>query len=534
MLARLLTPALASFLEGIAEPSSYPTPDSLELVLERWQARGARIETLGWSRSGRPIRCAVIGSGERSFLAWGFPHPDEPFGAASLEALGEGLLDGKLSELADWRFQLILCADPDEAGRNAAWLQGPRTAAGFLSFAWRPALTGLEVDYGLPLFSPPFANSDDYLGRCRNQAECRERCGGGACQRRGLAFEPLPESAALALAVDRYRPQVVASMHSAAMGGDYTFLLEREPREVLEDLLALPAACGQPRHLGEPVDRGRHWRRGVPDLLKEQRLQESVRWLKAQPGFDPELLYQDTHSAGNYVEAQGRGDQFICPEVGQFRSTLFEDESPYLQREPAQVSVEERRNGRWLVTRIKIGAEWVIAQQQATQGPLQELVEVLLPSSRAMLGVRALCERRLVLAETDELWRQVAALPGLEPHPYADERFQIQVPGEFVSDGSMRIFRLAERYRRTPTIAQASCFRYRWPLHTATLLSNFQNFLSVQEISRPELAAVKQRLDALQAAELQKLPPELQVDGPIAPALRSQLARVLRIVLAHS
>jgi hypothetical protein len=533
VLSELLTPAIAEFLQRAPEPQRYKTPDELDAVIDRWAASGAALVTVvGASRSGRPIRVASFGSGTRSMLAWGYPHPDEPLGAEALVWLGDGLAQGRLCDLAQWTVHLLLCADPDETVRNAGWLHGPRTAEAFTAACWRPTHLGVEVDYGFGLDWGPFVYPPpDAPTRCRTREECERRCGNDGCRNRRFPFAPLPESEAIARAIDLFAPDVAATMHCVHAGADYTFLLEPESRAIQDALLAIPSLCGSGRWLGEPIDAGRRWRMDAPDLIVERDLTHRLRLLERSPGYDPRLLYYATASAACYLQAQGRGAQLITPEAAQFRCQEFSDPTPVEELEEVLVSVEDRpRAGRSRVVRINVDGEWVVAHQDRAPGalshpPRRELV----PLTRGMVGVRELVRRRRVLAQADRLWERARKVPGLRPHPYADERWQMEVPGAYVSDRSMWIYRTRSDYRRPPTVAQKAALEWRGPIHTASLLGNFSNWLAAQP-DHPELDRVRERLDALRRAELARVPPRLLAEAPRGPALRSMLARVLLLM----
>lgn len=539
MLDEILTPAIARALEAIPAPAVYRGPDELDQLLDEWELRGAEVHVAGRSRGGRRIRFAVIGQGLKTFAAWGFPHPDEPIGAEALAALGELLLNGMLDELSGWRFVLMLCADPDQARHNDHWMHGPRDLETFVHGAWRPTHMSIEVDYGFPLEHWPWATNPLHEGCCRSRAECAVRCGGGPCKTLREIPSPLPESEAIAAMLDRYPPVVAASMHGTHTGGDYTFLLHREPSQVLDDLIRIPEAVGRVRHLGEPVDRGHRWRRDAPDLIHEKTLAYFQRVHLERPLGRPvehDEWFQGQYSAGNYVEAMFPGSQFACPETTQFLHPRFADTSPWLAEERCQVSVEDRKNGkRWRVVRILVDGEWVVAEQYPADGARrQKPVEKLLPQTRAMLAVRALVERRKAIHAADLIWARVAKLDGFEPHPYLDERHFLQVPGAFVHDKSMRLYRTSDEYRgRIPTEAQAACFQWRWPIHGAALLGNLHNFLDAQDTERPQVKKAVKDLERVQKRMLAPVPKELRVEHDPAAAVRSTLARALRLLLAR-
>ena len=132
------------------------------------------------------------------------------------------------------------------------------------------------------------------------------------------------------------------------------------------------------------------------------------------------------------------------------------------------------------------------------------------------------------------MWETVRDQDWLVEHPYLDERWATSVPGAYVHDRSMLIFRTRADYRRAPSAAQRAAFAWRWPLHTATLLGNQRNFLGVQDPERPEIAAALGRIDALQDSQIAELPAEMRTEAPRGPALRCMLARVLRVMLERA
>jgi hypothetical protein len=530
---RLLTPALGRWLGNAPEPAGYRNPTELDELLNEWAAGGARIVELGRSREGRAIRAAVIGDGHRTLLAWGHPHPDEPLGACALAWLAEGALAGELPDLAGWRMVLVPCADPDQTARQL-WFAGPRTAENFVRGAWRPTNIGLEVDYGFPIDWGPFYQPPDYQGRCHTMLECRQRCGPDGCRRAERPYGPLPESLALAEAVKRFHPEIVASMHSTHTGGDYTFLRLAEAPEVLDDLLALPAACGSLRHLGEAIDPGARWRRGEPDLLRERDLEYHRRALERRSGYDPGLCYAGNASIASYLEAFDERIQMVCPEATQFRHPDFADRSSLDEQIEVDLTSGPGRAGRYYRRALLPAGGLILAQERLDQATRVKSRRRSVDLSRGMLGVLALDRRRRVIAEAERIWSRVASLEELVEHPYLDERRAISTAGADSGDRSMLIFRSRADYRRRPTRAQAASFRWLWPLHTASQLGNFQNFLAVQDTERPEIAAARRELNALQDSELAELPAALREEAPRGPALRSMLARVFRLCLARA
>ncbi len=527
-LDQIIDSQLARALGNIPEPESWASPADIEAALLRWQAGGAEIVELGQSLEGREIRAAVLGQGSRTMLAWGYPHPDEPIGATGLLLLGDLALGQSFEALRDWRLVLLPLADPDQAARQL-WLDGDGSAHDWAAGVWRPSHLGIEVDYGFPIDWPPFLQTPNYDGRCHTAAQCRAVHGGPPCPGAELPWRTLGESRALARAIDIYRPELVASMHSTHTSGDYTFLLRRESPEVFDDLLRIPAASGSGRHLGEPIDRGRRWRTDAPDLIRELTLRNRQSALERSPGYRPGFLYAGNAAAAAYIEALPWTAQFVCPETALFRHSDFSDPAPTETKLDLQRGTEERRGGKYLVLKFGEEEEWIVGQQEPASIDVAMSKESLY-APRSVLGVQALRRRRRVLTQADEVWQRLHSLGGWRDHLYAEERARISVPGAYVGDGSMLIFRARKDYRRRASRAQEATFSWIWPLHTVSLLGNFRNWLFAQDPERPEIAQAKREIEALQAAEIAQVPPELQRESPRAPAIRSQLARVLRLM----
>jgi hypothetical protein len=514
----------SSAFAGLTAAEHYHHPDELDMILEAWAKDGAELTVIGASRSGRPIRAASFGSGPLSFVAWGYPHPDEPIGAEVLIALGEAILNRSL-KLIDWQFHLILCADPDES-RRQRWLAGDGSALAFAQGAWRPTHLGWEVDYGFPLDWGPFWQPDHYDEAAIGDDDPRRVL---------LPPEPLPESQALRTAIERFRPHLVASLHSTHTGGDYTFLLQREPPAVLDALTAVAGQVGTYRHLGEPIDRGRRWRRADPDLVVERDLNWFARRLSRHRSYQPEYSYFGNHSAAAYIQSVLPQTQFVCPETTQFQHPDFANRQLLDEQTVVRISVEDGKQHRYRFRRILWRDQWVVCDQERVDPStsLAPITEQVLPISRSMLGVQAVLERRRVLSAADNCWQSISDLADLRQHPYLIERQRMRVPGAYVNDGSMRIFRADPAYRQPATRASAADFRWRWPVHTASLLGNMCNFLFAQEQNRPAIIQALATITELQIEMLTGLPQSLLNDSNRTKALHSVLGRLFILLQAQ-
>ena len=217
-----------------------------------------------------------------------------------------------------------------------------------------------------------------------------------------------------------------------------------------------------------------------------------------------------------------------------FRHLAFGDERPLAEQTLGRFSVEERRGGRYELVRILIEGEWVVVEQRrAGMRDLAPTREATVPLTRGMLGVSALVRRRRVLAAADRLWASVSENAGLRYHPYCEERRLLRTPGAYVHDRAMLIFRTRPDYARPATRAQAASFRWLWPLHSATLLGDFRNYLAAQDLSRPALRSAERALTQLQAHEIAAIPASMRSEGPRGPAMASMLARVFCLMLAR-
>lgn len=565
------------FIDEIDELDFFKDPSQLDQVLDDWRSRGVRIETVGKSLEGKEIKAAVfepdpvlIGADPvKTVLAWGYPHPDEPLGAESLVVLGNAILDhGDELEISHIRFVFILCGDPDNASRQL-W-HGPamraRTgqaqipdAAEYFFGVWRPTHLGLEIDYGFPLMWGPFEQRIDYIGACHNLVECDQGCTFlKECKFKDEPYGPLPESLALAGAMERFKPNLVFSMHSNHTGGDYTFLFLKEDKKTLRSLQEVVANYSV-RHLGEALDRGQRWFQSDPDLFRERDLNFRKRELERMDGYNENATYLGNASAVNWIEANLEDTQFICPEATLFSHPDFGNTN----------LVDDKIQARLLKTRSEEGDmvekyyynDTYFARRKLKPGSSSDLEfldigenhtgstarpdnfdpkEMLLP--RALLGVQAVYRRREIMDRIDHLWHSLNTQIDFDKypeinHPFKDDRAAIRVPGKFIGDQAMLIFRSREDYLNPATIAQAATFNFFWSAQTAFVVGNFNNFLeyiltSGIEIESRDLYIIEQhqqKLVTLQESELYKLPEDMK-KIKTKPAIQSILGRLFILI----
>ncbi|MEV6976781.1 M14 family zinc carboxypeptidase [Kitasatospora sp. NPDC093806] len=152
-----------------------------------------RLREVGRSRAGRPLFLLSVDDGERTVLAVGGPHPNEPVGLAAAVGLAERVLELPPRPGVGWH--VLLCLDPDGAALNEGWLHGPLTPARHYEHFFRPAFH--EQPELLPAPDGPLA--------------------------------PMPESRVLTGLIDELRPVLQCSLHGVDFGGAFVQLTRPLP-----------------------------------------------------------------------------------------------------------------------------------------------------------------------------------------------------------------------------------------------------------------------------------------------------------------
>lgn len=234
-------------------------------------------------------------------LAWGYPHPDEPLGATALLALAGALEREALpGSLADWPVRLVLCADPEGARRNRAWIAGrPLALADLAEHHDRPLGAGREVDYSFPIHHGPHRAPDQEL---------------------------MAESVALADLLTESRPQLVALMHNSLLGADFTFLSHIPGPRLVAGFDALARRLGRPRwQLPDPTYQPLLADR--LDLLAERTLEERLQVSARRHGAlqDGQVLL-GAASAAMFCQSLPHPPLVITPEAALFTAPTSPDE----------------------------------------------------------------------------------------------------------------------------------------------------------------------------------------------------------------
>lgn len=242
---------------AVPEQASIPTVDELHEQIEALRATRPElvtVERIGTSRLGEPIRLYHVGSGRRSALIVGGVHPNEPIGSLTiLHLVAQLLTDESFREQLDTSWHIIPCADPDGMRLNEGWFADPSDRERYARGFFRPA-PDEQVEWTFPF---------DY---------------------KSAYFDAMmPETRALAGAIDATRPDLYVPLHNSEGGGAY-FYLSRPVPQLYPLLHEVTASCGVPLHAGEAE--GAHFTVLDQAIYEMGTLEDAYDWTEEQ-GFDP-------------------------------------------------------------------------------------------------------------------------------------------------------------------------------------------------------------------------------------------------------
>lgn len=222
----------SAFAQQLSPIDRFPTVDEMaefaRSLPDRFPGR-VTVREVGASRDGDPIQLISIvpaidaAPSLARVLVIGQPHPNEPIGMATIQAMCNYLL-GDAQALADtnaeWHF--VADADPDATRLNEGWFAGPWTREHYARHFYRPA-SDLQVEWTFPF------RSGDYE-----------------------VDAPMPETVALMAAIDLVRPTVASSLHNGDSGGAYFYASVGAPDAYYARLGQICLERSVPLHLGDP------------------------------------------------------------------------------------------------------------------------------------------------------------------------------------------------------------------------------------------------------------------------------------------
>ncbi|WP_440059330.1 hypothetical protein ACSU1N_05965 [Thermogladius sp. 4427co] len=184
----------------------------------------AELVEIGTARNGEPVEALIVrGGDEKSILAIGFPHPNEPVGSMTIEVLTKIFdIDREFIVMSRATWILVKAADLYGARLNEGWFKG-----------------GFDiVKYALNYYRPPGYKQVEWSF----PVEYKE-----------LKFNnPIPETRALMKVIDEWKPTHIYSLHNSGFSGTYYYVTKELSKQVLEMLYEIPSRFNVPIHYGEP------------------------------------------------------------------------------------------------------------------------------------------------------------------------------------------------------------------------------------------------------------------------------------------
>lgn len=216
---------IKKILEKVPDYQQFYDTDELNeqsFRLAREYPELVEIKEIGHSKMGKPIYCLKIGNGDKTALAYGTPHPNEPIGSMMLDALCNILVgDPELLQELGFTWYIIKSSDIDGLDRNKGWLKGPYTITNYQRNFFRPAFYQ-QVEWSFPV------------------------------QYKKYQFDqPVLETRCIMELMERIRPDFIYSLHNSGFGGAYWYITDGDP-ELFSSLQEAAKKQRIPLNLGEP------------------------------------------------------------------------------------------------------------------------------------------------------------------------------------------------------------------------------------------------------------------------------------------
>ena len=288
---------LKAVLDDVPDYGGFLTVDELnessrELAEEFDHVRLLRA---GVSTEGEAIHALRIGEGSRNALLFGFPHPNEPIGAMTLEYLSRRLAeDDDLRGELDYTWHIVKCIDPGGARLNEGWFKGEFS----------------PLRYALNYYRPPGKNQVEWTFPIDYKT---------------LHFHtPLPETRALMALIDEHKPDLMYSLHNAGFCGVYWYLGDDAP-SMYPRLHSLVRDQGLPLHMGEPET---PYIEKLDDaIFRMFGVEESYDFNERHSDVDPATIIQNGTSSHGYLRSVCDGFTLVC-EMPYYYDRRVTDDSP--------------------------------------------------------------------------------------------------------------------------------------------------------------------------------------------------------------
>ncbi|MGN6030457.1 MAG: M14 family zinc carboxypeptidase [Thermomicrobiales bacterium] len=286
---------IRGYMAAVPEIDRFLTVDELHAGMDQVTSDFpdlARIERVGSSTLGEPIRMLTVGSGPRHVLLVGCPHPNEPIGAMMLHHLGRLLCeDAALRESLGYTWHMIPAIDVDGTRLNEGWFAGPYTPKNYARHFYRPA-PNQQVEWTFP---------NSYKTNYFDQT--------------------MPETKALMRIIDGVQPDLIVSLHNAGFGGVY-YYLGRELPAVYPTLTELPSWEDLPLSLGEPeVPFAKTFAPAIFSIISTE---EMIDYLEANGADISEASYGG--SSAGYADKYG--SMHLVTEMAYYDDPRVQDQTP--------------------------------------------------------------------------------------------------------------------------------------------------------------------------------------------------------------
>lgn len=334
--------------------SSFPTVDEMNTFVDRLAGKYpdlVRVDEIGRSRGGEPLREVRIGAGARQVVVFGNPHSNEPIGLATTRYLLERLAENPaISESLGVTWHFVPLIDPDATRLGEGWYRGPFTRSNVTRHYYRPP-GDQQAEWTFPM---------TWQGR--------------------QIGTPLPETRALMTLIDATRPALLASLHNADFGGGFCYVTGGD-RDYWTALSRRLTENGLPIHRGEPDAPGaRPLAEGIVELPSFDRMCE----IAAAAGQDPAVAVGGG-SSGHYAARYGCA--YLVSELPLWTDPRLFDDSPGDRSMPELVraSVDSMRE----TVDIAAGVLDRVGHLLSGTSPRQHLVAESIPALRDFAAAKA-------------------------------------------------------------------------------------------------------------------------------------------------
>ncbi len=230
--------------------------ESSRRLVEKHGDVAERVE-VGESRAGLPVEALILRGGEeKTVLAYAFPHPNEPVGSLTLEALTWILArDREFLKGLGATWIVVKVADVYGALLNEGWFKGPFTLEKYLLNYYRPP-PYKQVEWTFPI------------------------------EYKTLRWDtPTPETRALMKLIDGWRPTHLYSLHNSYFTGTFYYVSRKPPAHVMEMLAEVPRSLGVPLHKGAPE--APYMKKLGEGVFTMYSIVDEYDWLEKHSGRDP-------------------------------------------------------------------------------------------------------------------------------------------------------------------------------------------------------------------------------------------------------